>query len=137
MINAKALPPSAPPVFLLDADRQAAGVSPDVGWFDNRSIVRESDLPSASFLNSKNIRHVIVIRADRHLQSDLHAVLLAWQEGGMAMQEQCPGEPWNPLSFTVRRRPALKVWWDKLLNHFGYRLNSSGSFGRFIHGSSG
>jgi hypothetical protein len=32
------LPAQAPPVFLLDANRHAFGISPEPGWFDNRSF---------------------------------------------------------------------------------------------------
>jgi hypothetical protein len=136
-LKAITLPLSAPPAFLLDANRQNAAFSPEVGWFDNRSIVRQSDLPTATFLKEKGIRHVIVIRANQALQSDLQTVLLSWQEAGMTISKQAPVEPWGPVNYTVPRKSLLKVWWDKLLQPFGYRLNSSGSFGRFVHGSGG
>jgi hypothetical protein len=136
-LKAMTLPLSAPPVFLLDANRQNAAFSPDVGWFDNRSIVRQSDLPTAAFLKEKGIRHVIVIRADQELQSDLQTVLLSWQEAGMAISRQTQAEPWGPVDYTVPKPSFLKAWWNKLLQTFGYRLNSTGSFGRFVHGSGG
>lgn len=131
------LPLSAPPAFLLDANRQNAAFSPDAGWFDNRSIVRQSDLPTAAFLKEKGIRQVILIRGNPDLQSDLQTVLLSWQEAGMVISKQAPIEPWGPVNHTVPRLSLLKAWWNKLLQRFGYRLNSSGSFGRFVHGSGG
>ena len=136
-LKAITLPLSAPPAFLLDANRHNAAFSPDVGWFDNRSIVRQSDLPSATVLKEKGIQRVIVIQANHGLQSDLHAVLLSFQEAGMTISKQAPLGPWDPANYTVPRLSLLKVWWNKLLARFGYRLNSSGSFGRFVHGSGG
>jgi hypothetical protein len=135
-LKAIGLTGSAPPAFLLDANRKNAGFSPEMGWFDNRSIVRESDLPTADFLNQNGITRVVVIRAGK-LQSDLEAVLRKWQDAGLAIATQTPGVAWSPVEFAVPRLSFLKVWWNKFLLRFGYRLNSSGSFGRFVHGSGG
>jgi hypothetical protein len=132
-----ALPSLAPPAFLLDANRKNAGFSPEVGSFDNRSIIRESDVPSADYLNQNGIRRVIVIRSNRELQTDLQAILLSWQDAGLAIAEQAPEGPWSPVNFIVPRVSSLRLWWNKFLLRFGYRLNSAGSFGRFMHGSGG
>lgn len=136
-LKAIGLKGSAPPAFLLDANRKNAGFSPEMGWFDNRSIIRESDLPTADFLKQNGIRKVVVIRAGHDLQSDLQAVLLSWQDAGLAIAKQTSGAAWSPLEFAVPRLSVLKQWWNKFLLRFGYRLNSSGSFGRFVHGSGG
>jgi uncharacterized protein YijF (DUF1287 family) len=108
-----------------------------LGWFDNRSIVRESDLPTADFLKQNGIRQVIVIRSNRNLQTDLQAVLTSWQDAGLAIAVQAVAAPWSPQGFKVRRVSILRLWWNKIQLRFGYRLNSSGSFGRFVHGSGG
>jgi len=136
-LKAIALPDSAPPAFLLDANRKNAGFSPERGWFDNRSIIRESDVPSADYLKESGFRQIIVIRANRELQTDLQAVLLSWQDAGLAIAEQTPDSPWSPVIVVVPRASTVKLWWNKFLVAFGYRLNSSGSFGRFVHGSGG
>ena len=132
-----ALPYSAPPAFLLDANRKNAAFSPQLGWFDNRSIIRESDLPTADFLKRNGIRQVIVIRSNPNLQTDLRAVLASWRDAGLAIAEQAPDLPWSPLAVNLPRPSILSLWWNKFLLRFGYRLNSSGSFGRFVHGSGG
>lgn len=134
-LRAIAIPDSAPPAFLLDANRKNATFSPQIGWFDNRSILRESDLPTADYLKANGITQVILIWSNQKLQTDLRAVLLSWQDAGIAIAEQASQVPWSPSNFSVPRPSALKVWWNKLLLRFGYRLNSSGSFGRFVHSS--
>jgi hypothetical protein len=136
-LKAIALPDSAPPAFLLDANRKNAGFSPERGWFDNRSIIRELDLPSADYLKQHGIRQIIVIRTNREVQTDLQAVLLSWQDAGLAISDQAPDGPWSPVMVVVPRASTLKLFWNKFLLTFGYRLNSSGSFGRFVHGSGG
>ena len=80
---------------------------------------------------------MIVVQARPDLQSDLRTILLAWQEGGLTISRQVLTEPWNPETFAVTKPSRLKAWWDKLTTRFGYPLNSAGSFGRFVHGSSG
>jgi len=140
-LKAAALPSSAPPAFLLDANRANAGFSPEMGWFDNRSVVRESDLPSASYLLAQGIRQIVLIRArlgaGRSLRSDLQAVLLSWQAGGLSITEQTVMEAWAPAEVVVPRPSVLALWWNRLALRFGYRLNSAGAFGRFVRGSSG
>ena len=132
-----ALPSSAPPAFLLDANRYRAMSTPRVGSFDNRSIIRVSDVPTAAFLKGHGIREVIVLQAKPDLQSDLRAVLLAWQDGGLTISKQLLTEPWNPQLFTVAKPMLLKAWWNKLRFRFGYPLNEAGSFGRFLHPAGG
>jgi hypothetical protein len=136
-LKAIGLKSSAPPAFLLDANRRNAGFNPEMGWFDNRSIIRESDLPTVAFLKQNGIGKVIVIRASNDLQSDLQTVLLSWQDAGLAIAKQSSGASWSPLEFAVPRPSVLKLWWNKFLLRFGYRLNSSGSFGRFVQSSGG
>jgi hypothetical protein len=136
VLKALPLPLSAPPAFLLDANRQNAAFSPDATWFDNRSIVRDSDLPSAAFLQDHGIEQVIVIRANRELQSDLQAVLLSWQLQGLAIFRQATDMQWDPVRFTVPRMSLLTNWWNTIQNRSGYRVNSLRAFGRFVHGSS-
>ncbi len=131
------LPPLAPPAFLLDANRRRSELSPGAGWFDNRSIIRESDLPSAAFLKARGIDRIVLLQAKRELQSDLRVVLLSWQKDGVALFRQAPATPWNPHGFTLSKPSRLKNFWDKLALQFGYRVNRAGSFGHFEHGSAG
>ena len=130
------LPPSAPPAFLLDADRHGPPLIPVDGWFDNRSVVRESDVPTAAFLREQGIRQVVLVQGKPDLRSDLRNVLLAWQEGELTLSRQRASEPWDPQVFRLKKPWWLRVWWDRFVQ-FGYPLNQSGSFGRYLHGSGG
>ena len=132
-----ALPPSAPPAFLLDANRRRPASRPEVGWYDNRSVVRPSDVPTATFLKERGIRQVTVVQAEPSLQSDLRTVLLAWQEGGLTISRQVLAEPWNPQVFTVIKPSLLRAWWDERWLRLGYPLNDRGSFGEFMHSAYG
>ena len=131
------VPALAPPAFLLDANRQRATFVPREGLFDNRSIIRETDVPTATFLKSHGIREVILVQAKPGLQSDLRTILLAWQDSGLTISRQLLTESWNPQLFAVAKPMLLKAWWDKLRLRFGYPLNEAGSFGRFLRPAGG
>lgn len=132
-----ALPPSAPPAFLLDAYRSLSRRWADVGCFDNRSFIRESDLPTAAFLQSQGIREVILIQAKPALPHDLRRVLKTWQEGGLTLSRQLTGERWAPQGFVVPKAWWWQAWLDKFFLESGYPLKADGSFGRFAQDTSG
>lgn len=102
-----------------------------------RSDIRYSDVPTAAFLKGHGIREVILVQAKPNVQSDLRAVLLLWQDGGLTISRQLLTESWHPQLFTVAKPMLLKAWWDKLRLRFGYSLNEAGSFGRFLHPAGG
>src|SRR5262249_42099185 len=52
---------SAPPVFLLDADRMTPAVLPEPGRYDNRWIVFPQDFPSGSCLRGNGITDVLLV----------------------------------------------------------------------------
>jgi hypothetical protein len=131
------LPALAPPAFLVDADRHNAAVNPTVGWFDNRSIIRQSDLPTAEFLRAHGIRQVVLVQSSQRLQADMQSVLLPWQDAGLSILRQTPGELWSPTVYRVSPPSFLKNLWNQVLFPFRYRLNGSDAFGGFVHGSAG
>ncbi len=137
VLNALNLPESAPPAFLIDANRSKGPRFPGAGVFDNRSIVRESDFPSGEALKNAGIRRVVLFRSAEGLSRDLLSVLLAWQNDGLQIQTQKYGEEWNPVNYTVKRRGALSILLDRLLAWLAFRTNSRGSFGRIIHSAGG
>ena len=131
------LPLSAPPAFLLDAARHDASFSPDSTWFDNRSIVRTSDVPTGEFLRAQGISQVVLIQTSKKVREDLHFVLLNWQDAGLRISWQAWGERWEPQSLRVDRPNFLKVLWTRLRLRLQFSPNSSGAFGRFSRGSGG
>jgi hypothetical protein len=137
VLNLMRLPESAPPAFLLDANRSRGPLFPGVGMFDNRSVVRKSDLPSGDVLKAAGIRYVVLVRTADKLSRDLHSILLSWQNDGLRIQTQAYAEEWNPSSYSIRRRNVASVISGKLLMWLAFRTNSLGSFGRTIHSAGG
>ena len=129
------LPLSAPPAFLLDAARHDAPFSPDPTWFDNRSIIRTSDLPSGEFLRAHGISQVVLIQTSKKLRDDLRFVLLSWQRAGILISWQAWGERWEPQPLRIDTHDFLKVLWTRLCLRLRFSPNSSGAFGRFGRGS--
>ena len=126
------LPPAAPPAFLLDADRLGHWFSPPPGWFDNRSTVRDTDVPSAEFLRGRGVRQVVVVRSETKLPRDLRVVLQRWQEGGLNLSTQVPGARWDPQLLVLPRSSLLARWWDRTLVALRCRPRHDGSFGRTV-----
>ena len=132
-----AVPFAAPPAFLIDAHRHDAPYAPDIGWFDNRSVLRAADLPSAEFLKQHGIARTVLVQEDRKLRSDLRTVLSAWQEAGLIIHRQTWGNAWNPEEYSVPRPSLLGSLWDGWQMRFRFRPNSAGAFERFVHGAGG
>ena len=130
------LPPAAPPAFLLDARRNHPSLPAVGGLFDNRSILRESDLPTAAFLQAQGIREVILVQSVPGLPSDLCTVLRTWQEGGLTISRQIVGEPWAPQTLAVPKAWWLRAWWERNFLESVYPFKSDGSFGRFVPNAS-
>jgi hypothetical protein len=127
------LPDAAPPAFLLDANRSQGPLFPPVGAFDNRSIVRESDLPNGEELKRGGIRRVILVRETDTLACDLYRILRSWQSDGLQVQTQAYAQVWSPVDYVVKSRNPLSDLLDKVLMWVSFRTNSLGSFGRTIH----
>jgi hypothetical protein len=130
------LPASAPPAFLLDASRHDASFSPDASWFDNRSIIRPSDVPSGEFLKSHGISRIVLLQASPRLHDDLRVVLLDWQRAGLHIASQSWGAPWQPRPAPIAPPNLLQMLWTNLRLRLQFPPNSSGAFGRFTGGSS-
>ena len=98
----------APPAFLLDARRARFGHALGPGTFDNRSVCRESDFPSAELLLQAGIRRALLIQQDEDRPDiDLEPALFAWQLGGLALWRKATRTPTAAAPFVLRRRPWL------------------------------
>src|SRR5215207_1370545 len=81
-----ALSPRACPAFLLDARRMSASASGVAHFFDNRSVCRPADFPSAKWLRESGISKVLLITATPERPApDLEAVAVGWQSGGITL----------------------------------------------------
>lgn len=128
-LRERPLDAAAPPAFLLDAGRDAGGFRPKPGRFDNRSIVLPHDFPSALRLRAAGITEVVVVNAAaKRIADDLAHVLLAWQEGGLAIR--CLTTDGGPLVDARVPRPSrFRHAWYRCIALLGLRRANVGGFG--------
>jgi hypothetical protein len=111
--------PSAPPAFLLDANRMAAGQAAPPGSFDNRSVCWVSDFPSSDTLWNAGIRRALLIHEhEARPAADLEPTLLAWQRRGIQLWSKRTDETAGAAPFVLRRRS-----WLRRLAHAWHRLS--------------
>jgi hypothetical protein len=135
----RALPPEAPPAFLLHADRRE-GRRPEHGAFDNRSLSLPTDFPSAAFLQSRGISRVLLVIDVASMLStagqpatDLAHTLLRWQKAGISL-ESCGVDDNLALQspadrITVESPRWFRAVWHNALSVLGLRRNPMGGFG--------
>lgn len=127
------LPPNAPPVFLLDANRFHGGNVANPGRFDNRWYVFPQDFPSANFLLSQNIRSVLLVQEhSAQPQRDLAHVLLRWQEAGIQILSCGISDENPPTAIQVEKPNNFRALWYRAMVLAGLRRNSTGGFGAVI-----
>ncbi|HET7545899.1 MAG TPA: hypothetical protein VFK05_38790 [Polyangiaceae bacterium] len=135
----RALPPEAPPAFLLDANRRS-GRPPEPGAFDNRSLSLPTDFPSAAFLQSRGIARALLaldsahaLASDGQPEADLAHTLLRWQEAGIRIESCAIDSDLElhspPHRITVERPRWYRAIWHNALSVLGLRRNPLGGFG--------
>lgn len=118
----------APPAFLLDAGRYRAQ-PPAPGSFDNRSIVLPQDFPSATRLRAAGIEEAIVVTTgNTSIAADLAHVLLAWQQGGVRL-EQLPQDGAAPHALNVQPPSHFRRFWYRFVALTGLARANVGGFG--------
>ncbi len=132
-----ALPPTAPPAFLVDESRMTAPSAPSrVVAYDNRSVVRGTDFPTPRKLASAGIRRALLIRSTLERPApDLEAVLLEWQQQGLELWQLAARDARPPQPLRLAPRPwYVRAWaW---LSGVSPRRRADGAYGRFwAHGS--
>jgi hypothetical protein len=125
-------PLDGPPAFLLDAHRMSGAHRVKPGAFDNRSVCRASDFPSASVLAGAKIRRVLVIQEEAgRPASDLEPVLVDWQRHGLELwfkytDDHAPARP---------RRLSPRLLVVRLVHAFAralLRRRSDGAYGTIV-----
>jgi hypothetical protein len=112
---------NAPPAFLLDAHRARFGHALGPDMFDNRSVCRESDFPSAKLLLQAGIRRALLIQQDEERPDiDLEAPLCAWQRDGIAIWRKATRTPMLAAPFPLRRRS----WLARAAHHIRTRYDN-------------
>jgi hypothetical protein len=138
-LRASPPPAGAPPVFLIDADREATHrpVAPDA--FDNRSVVFVTDFPSAATLSAHGITRALVVRQQLGaIGADLGYALQVWQKAGVWLEARSLSEPGPPAPLALPRPRWWTGLWRRLRGAFGFHRNAAGEFGGFIpHPSAG
>jgi hypothetical protein len=130
-----AAPSGAPPAFLLDADRMSGGRLVTPGAFDNRSMCRESDFPSARTLSEAGIRRVLLIRTtDERPADDLEEILVSWQRRGMALWRKRAEATSAAAPFTLKRRGLLAQFVEEIRRSSLHRRPDD-AFGRLVPGA--
>ena len=132
------LPATAPPAFLLDAQRRL-GKERHPGDFDNRSVSLPTDFPSATFLQSRGVTSAVVV-LDSHGRpmsggqpaTDLAHTLLRWQAAGITilsctLDAELAGA--SPRTINVARPSWFGSIWHNALSVVGLRRSPMGGFG--------
>jgi len=133
--GARQLPPlplSAPPAFLVDASRMlAAPGSSRVAGYDNRSVVRATDFPSARKLSAARIRRALWIRSTGERPApDLAAVLSEWQKHGLELWRLATNDAGPPQPYVLEPRPWYARAFRWLVSAEPH-ARSDGAYGRF------
>jgi len=131
------IPPDAPPVFLLDANRHGDKLRMQPDEFDNRSICFTTDFPSVNFLLAHGIQRVLLIQRD-HIepQADLAHVLRRWQDGGLSMERMRIDSPLQRERFQANRLLWYGAMFHRTLAALGLRRAIAGGFGAWMPESS-
>jgi len=138
ILKTLAIPPEAPPAFLLDARRLRGERAPMEGLFDNRWMVFPQDFPSARFLKERGIGRALLVQEDSlEPQNDLAHVLLRWQDAGIEVWAKEILRHNDPVPIHVQRPSRFKAAWYRALALLGLRRSSVGGFGSFIPEDSG
>jgi len=126
------LGPSAPPVFLIDANRMTPAVLPEPGRYDNRWIVFPQDFPSGSYLRASGITDVLLVHGEKGVQDDLAHVLLRWQQLGVKLFARDMSVPGPTRELRVTPPSLFRRLWYRAIAVAGLRRNNSGGFGAVI-----
>ena len=121
------LPANAPPAFLLDSNRMAAGTNMP-GTFDNRWQVFSQNMPSASFMHKNGVRQILLISDTNN--DDLAHILYRYQEGGLNILSYRAGS--TPLPLNVQRPSRFKQLAYRFSVLAGLKRNPTGGFGGMV-----
>jgi hypothetical protein len=128
ILGSSKLAADAPPVFLLDADRNSPLLPAAPGLFDNRSISLPTDFPSAQFLIGHGIQRVVLLTtAGTKPRADLSHTLLRWQRAEIEILQSDGSQPPTPI--VVARPSGFRVFFYNFLATRGFIRSPLGGFG--------
>jgi hypothetical protein len=132
LLREAALPPDAPPAFLLDARRMRPTAAPTPGKFDNRWVVFPQDFPSGTHLLARGIGEVLLLHLGDTPQEDLAHILLRWRQAGLRIVGADARGAGRPRELTVRVPSMFRRAWHRAMALAGLRRNDAGGFGAVI-----
>jgi hypothetical protein len=133
LLQKQGLPRDAPPAFLLDSNRMHPPSLPQPGKFDNRWVTLPQDFPSGTFLQSRGIVEVLLLRLGAGGPDlDLRHVLRRWQEAGLRLSILDLSGAGNAQPLHVDRPSFFKLAWYRVLALSGLRRADVGGFGSAI-----
>jgi hypothetical protein len=123
----------APPVFLLDSNRQSNANLAAPGKLDNRWCVFPQDFPSANLLLSRGLNRVLLVQAEPAApMTDLTHVLLRYHQACMQILNCGINSAAQPTTVQVKRPSNFRGIGYLALALAGLRRNSAGGFGSII-----
>ena len=133
-LAALGLPAEAPPAFVLDSRRRGVGWTPMPGHFDNRSVSLPTDFPSATFLQSRGVRRVMLVQpaGTGQPQPDLAHTLRRWQEAKLELTLYAIDASAPPQPIDVPKPSWFGHVWHHFLVRARLRRNAMGGFGGFL-----
>jgi hypothetical protein len=127
-----AIPEEALPAFVLDSRREGAGYFPGPNTYDNRWMVFPQDFPSGNYMAARGVRRALVLTRERGLRPDIQHVLRRWQEAGIKIFLETPGDGQKPAEVTIEKPSMFKLGWYRFLVAIGMKRNAAGGFGGWI-----
>ena len=132
-----ALSSRANPAFLLDARRMSASSDGIWHFFDNRSVCRPTDFPSAKWLRESGISKVLLVTSTLERPApDLEAVVAGWQSGGIALWRLAQATTVAAQPYTLQRR-AWPIRLFQALARSSLHPRRDGSYGALLTRTSG
>ncbi len=132
IVNAAAIPDDAPPVFVLDTQREGHGYTRRPRTYDNRWMVFPQDFPSGNYMVARGIKRLLLLTRDANIRRDLMHVLRRWQDAGVKIYRELPGDGLLPVEVNVPKPSQFKLGWYRFLVAMGLRKNAAGGFGGWI-----
>ena len=136
-LKALSIPSSAPPAFLLDADRRFGEPRPAPPAFDNRSVCFPTDFPSAMLLQTRGITRAMLVQAGYFQpQPDVGHTLRLWQRNGIELSSHAVGKGAQPKPLSVFRPSVLGWIGYRVLMLLRLRTAPLGGFGGMLNEAS-
>jgi hypothetical protein len=125
--------PTAPPAFLLDADRMQPPRHPPREVRQSLGRV-PAGFPVGDAARGARVSDVLLIHDRKSVQEDLAHVLLRWQQGGLRLMQASPSDS-STSELTVARPSWFRRAWYRALTASRLRRNNAEALARSFRSS--